>query len=1031
MKPLKLRMQAFGAFVDEVEIDFTVFGDHGLFLVTGLTGSGKTTIFDGIAFALYGKASGSSRDNADFRSDFAPSTMPSFVELSFVINRQTYTIKRTPRYFRDGVKTENKTTALLTLPNGEIVDGITNVDEKIKSIIGLSESQFRQIIMIAQGEYTKLLLADSKEKEEIFRNIFHTESYQKIGQLLADRNRKISLDVSVKRSAIDENISGFDVEETNDLYPLIKSNIKDVSKILELAHPYIEQKRKELELIKKDVAEKDKQVQNLDRVIESTKAINKDFEELDKQNTKYTDLLKQADSIQILKDKLSLSSKAKNLKDLLQQREQTKRVLLQKNDSFISETTRFNGLDVQLKAVKESFDLSYKQKSLNTGIALDLQKFKDTLLKAKASSDRKVKLIDTKGKLSKLKSDQELIAKNLLDKQEDHKQKIELQKSLPQLKDQLYAKQTLATETEKSFIQTQESIETLKIYVSLITELKTAQDAWQNQEKLCVEKEAEIAHQESTNRANALGIIVSQLKNSEPCPVCGSLDHPHPAQVSQHSFSLDLVELTKQQYKILVSKREEIQLSIGEYKTRITTIEKQWLPKDTLSIESKETISISLMAQKDEHAKLVQQIQKEVIDLKARIIVIEDLSFSIEKLNQSITLLQAEQSTALTLETQLNTEVTILETKLKENEFTYPQGCASPEELEAFILRLETKIRDTETAYEAAEAAYKKVNADHLQSTGTLIEIKKDQEHFSLSLIEHEKMFKDAYLKAGFETENDYHSKVLSYDQELTYQKEVDAYIKELAGLESSIKDLKSRLKDKKPTDVSALSIEKDLALAQVNEIRTQATLLFSKLKNNEDRLNRFVSESTELVSLEKQYVVMETMSKLANGQNAQKITLERFVLALYFDSIIEAANYRFAKITNNRFQFERRDKRKGNAQQGLDLDIFDQETGKSRDVKTLSGGESFKASLSLALGCSDIIQTFAGGVELNTLFIDEGFGSLDPDSLEMAISTLVYLNNDNKLIGVISHVQELKDRINAKVIVTKGKSGSTITLEA
>ncbi len=915
MRPIRLTLSAFGPYSGRTVLELDKLGERGLYLITGDTGVGKTTIFDAITFALYGEASGDNREPSMFRSKYALPTTPTEVELIFSYNGKTYTVKRNPEYERPKAHGEGTTTqkaeAELIYQDGRVLTKQREVDEAIRNIMGINRNQFLQIAMIAQGDFLKLLFAPTEERKKIFRQIFNTQLYQTIQDKLK-RDSSLAWDeCEAVRNSIKQYICGIASEE-NDIQSRKVREAKngtlptaDIEALLEeLIAEDGEKERKLDESIKKTDEELEIININLGKINEKEKTEkaladtkNKYFEE-EKQNI----ILKEA--LETEKNQAPESEK-----------------LLKSKATIEAELPRYDAIDA----------LSEEILTLGSSI----QKAETKLKKDKEDA------ITKESEFKKTKEEFELLAdagegkEKLTNQYEKAKSKQDkLLKLANGFADYKAKKEELNGAREKYKLESDKS--------------KKATDEYEEKNRAFLDEQA--------------GIIAERLTEGQPCPVCGSLEHPCIAQKSAKAP-------TEAQLK-------KLKINADEAKNKA----------ESASGECK-----SINAAAEEKKKQIEEIIAELWG---------ECEFE-----------EAENKHEAESEA-ISSEIKDLTKKIKAEE----KRISRKNELSSLI--------PTE---EAAIETLKKELADRstkLESDKTSLKVKADQKASELATL-HFQSKKDAagYIdKAGKTVENI--KKKLEKAQNEYAESE-----KRLSGYKTAAEELTKQLASEENFDKKAeLDKKQDSETRRKSDFDEQKKV-HSRLENNRKVLSGIKEKSESLIELEKRFTYLKALSNTANGNisGKEKIMLETYIQMTYFDRIIARANTRFMIMSGGQYELKRRKEADNfKSQSGLELDVIDHYNGSERSVKSLSGGESFKASLSLALGLSDEIQASAGGIKLDTMFLDEGFGSLDEESLNQAMNALSGLAEGNRLVGIISHVSELKTRIDRKIVVSKDVSGGS-----
>lgn len=888
MKPLKIKISAFGPYKNCIDIDFEKLGESGIFLITGDTGAGKTTIFDSISFALFGEVSGSNRPVPSVRSDFADNDTETFVELEFTHKNKKYKIRRNPAYERTNKRGEGttKTSADASLEyDDKVISGTKNVDIKIEEILGINSKQFKQISMLAQGEFLKILFAESKDRTEIFRRIFDTDIYNQIAKRLADKTR----------------IAKAELEQLKDYFAINSSNIVWKDGIQSV------QPKDVNELFIQEILEKLQQEIKI-----NSEQFEKCQEQISKQSDENSKMEKEITAQKDKNDKIDRCQKLQEEQKVLQEKQEDikqKEILIQKSQEIINKI-----LPKEDKKKELEKEISQKQKVLQ---------------------DISEKIELGKKKEEKFKQILELI--EIIKVQ--FQKYSELKDGKTELEDKIKKLQVIIKEQENKKIASENAQKIEAEWEKLSTEV--------------LEKEKEFFREQA-------GILAEKLKENEPCPVCGSLHHPNLAIKSKSVLTKEeldnLKEKEEKSRKILTDATNKV----TEINSKIETLIKEFGEKPDVELYNKKYAEIS-----EKLEKAYNQLNDNYKQIMLKDIVIESFEYDIfkEKITNKIS---KEREEFLKLQTQ-------------------------QEENKKQIDELLQKKEKAQNDYQ-----------------NTLKEL-------------------------GFENEEQYKKSVLNNLQIEIFSKEIEKYKTDVTINATKLEEIQKEIKGFEKVDLTAKIQEFNNKKQELENMRKQQMEYHRIFENNNRILVDLQTNSKKLDSKIKEFTMVEDLSKIANGTvyGKRRIEFEQFVQASYFDMVIIEANKRLLKMTDNRFLLVRKESSERVSDKiGLELEVIDNYNGKRRDVKSLSGGEAFKAALSLALGLSDVIQSYSGGIVVDTMFIDEGFGSLDTESREQAINTLNQLTDNHKLIGIISHVTELKERIDKKVIVTKSTEGSKITIE-
>lgn len=1000
-------MQAFGPYKDYTEIDFTRFGEHGLFLISGNTGSGKTMIFDAISFALFGEASGNQRNPSGLRSDKADPHDKTYTELTFKQHGKQYTVTRNPAHIYIKTKgkkpTQEGVNAILLMPDGTSLSGSTIVNEKIDELLGLNYKQFKQIALLGQGEFRELLSASTKERSLIFRRIFNTSLYERFQDKLFVLNSQRETayeDVKKKILTIYESLDDFE-----------SLSIERLDEVLVELETYIQALLKKKELL-------DTQY-------------NTRQNKLQKESTQYQLM------VQLVEDYKQLESIQKSLKELQDEKEAFDHLKLTLSNLTNALIKVKPSLDHYQKKQKEQAELStqlsaYQQKQKDVLIELDVIQEKLETLQAQTKTIENKKQVlhqlektlvhyETLDKLVSLQTNQqktlgklETTNKNLEEKQKQQLKRQEILKLSLQDKEKL--------EKELGLVEKNH-----EIYTSLLN-LKEVMNRLEKQRTLLGMQLAEVQQEvnktaqvlmkdETTFYLSQAALLAQTLQENKPCPVCGSTDHPHKAILHDEVVSKAQIDKIKIELEAITKKRDALSLKIASIDG---TMQKNQEDFKHLS----EGIDVNTLKSVYEENRIQSITLKENLS---------KLFFMEKELGELGELIEQDKSINTQLLKSISDEKVALaksSTQIEslQKELSYPSLAKANEKRSQF----DKEIKNHEEMLQSALSLSESVKASESELKGLVKgldeQLSKNTQSLELAKISFEK----ALEAHGFKDEKTLQDVLVLETKQTQLQKKVDDY--QTLVLEEKTKEstLLKKLQDQTQPDLTKqeniISMIQEEVKNSLEEIKHNASLI-QKYKEHQDQLIRV---QKELNQTRQAYQEIDILYKTASGQltNKERISFEFYVQTAYFAKVIEHANKRLDVMTLGRYELVLRenasDKRRVS---GLDLDVIDYHTSKKREVSTLSGGESFKAALCLALGMSDVIQRFAGGIEIDMLFVDEGFGSLDQESLDQAISVLNALSLDNRLIGIISHVNELKGRIDKQIVVSSNVAGSSVDL--
>ena len=1000
MMPISLTLSAFGPYPDTITIDFESFQEDGLFLITGPTGSGKTMIFDAMIFALYGKTSGQIRQTDSLRCDHALNEIPTFVEFSFSLHQQNYTIKRNPKYYLEGKKTPKQPSALLILPDGKMVEGIKEVNQKMISLLGVDDQQFKQICMIAQGEFTKLIMASSDEREKVLRELFHSETYQKLEEKL-----KVHL------------------KTYQDKYDLLLNKRKDLMQELQVEDhqeylskqtKLIASQQKEYVDLKKDLDQKKQQLQlyrlQNQRLIQ-LKDLKQQFQDLKKQENDYQELNKTVDTLKKAQETNYLYI------SYIKQQKKLQTLKLNQED-FLKQLKKLEK-DYQEKKVQADF-LDYKQQTK--------EKLQNQIQETKQLINQIYQYQNDYQNLQTLKQQYRMLDeehKLFLKKKEKFENGLQRDQERIQSEQQVQSKYELIKQQYVRLNEQKVKVHQLSDYYDQILKLNENKSDLQEEytvvEKQVDHEKMQYNQMEKLYFRKQAGIFALQLKEDQPCPICGSLHHPHPAQIEKEDITKE--KLDQQAKKV---KQQEHRLQDILQKILLSNQKKEMLVKQTKQLSSE--LNIQEEISKEIFIKELDHLSKDEKRMKKEYLELQDELKYIQKLKKSVALSLKDMSTyeskelkqAQSLE-NIQVQIHQLSGKLNDSLRQYEIG-----EVNKNYQQVQKEYRQLSLEIETIQQDYEKVKNKYL-------EIKTKISSLNQQIIQEQEIYDELDNKYhtaldAFINEEEFLNLKTQINQISILEKKYQDYLISLKSLNEQIISLENEVKDSTYVDLSSLSE----TIKEVNQQLREKNDDLEKLKIDYSLKEKMIKDiqkiNQQLEKDEDTYQRYLDLYNLASGKNNARVSIERYVLATYFENMLIYANVIMKQLSQGRYQLLRKDDAgKGRSQQGLELDVFDQESGNIRSIKTLSGGESFKAALSLALGLSRMVQDYAGGIELNTLFIDEGFGSLDSQSLDQAMNCLMELHHENKLIGIISHVSDLKDRIERQLVVERKQKQSVI----
>ena len=925
MRPLLLKMSAFGPYAGNTVIEFDKLGDKGLYLICGDTGAGKTTIFDAICYALFGEASGRLRDVSMLRSKYADDLTPTEVELLFLHNDKEYRIVRNPEYYRPskrgGGLTKQPQDACLYMPDGNVISKAKDVNKAVEELLSLNCDQFFQISMIAQGSFRELLISDTNTRQKIFRELFKTGFYLTLQDKLSEARKEISDKVSDSKKSIEQYVRDIMVDEDDVLLIDVenaKAGLMLTEDIIELIVSLINKdettandNENKLKTVNGELERVNSSIAIIENAINSKEMLDITLKEYEKKKP-----VEEAANAEFEKAKIELAKKDDIVKEL-----STIEAEIKKNED-INKT----------EALVNRLSDDEKNKTENLGLLLDEKEQKA-------------------GVLSELKSELDGL-KNVGVSIEEYKNKLEkLDKSINEL-----------NELKKEYIKynrgQQELEELTDKYIEDNNEFKRLRDIYEEMEQAFRDGQA--------------GILAATLTDGEKCPVCGSIAHPDKAKLTDEIPSEEKLNQAKENASKARDKANEASSFLRSRRTFVELIKEQLINN-----------AVELFSDSD-------------ID-EDKDLFISNLESNIESYEFEITTLRNDINDKLNNEKRRATRKKEIEDNLISE---YEEKLKLIDE---DIASLNIEIAGINASINENKLKAKEIKESLIFSDMSAAEKRRNELTYTLNSIQQLYDIKE-------QERNQIHDEVTKLTSK------IESLKKSLEGIEiSDVTDKKAKKTE--------LEYKRNDLIKKIQEERTRIRINNNVLVNIKDKVE-------SLKETEKNLSYITSLSKTANGDlsGKEKIKLETYIQTTYFDRIIRRANLRFMEMSSGQYELKRQRVASDiRGQSGLDLVVIDHYNGTERSVRTLSGGESFMASLSLALGLSEEVQSSSGGVSVDTLFVDEGFGTLDSDSLDLAYKALTNVTEGNRLVGIISHVAELRNKIDNQIIVKKEKSGGSV----
>jgi exonuclease SbcC len=1014
VKPIKLTLQAFGPFASAEEVDFTLLGANPLFLINGPTGAGKSSILDAICFSLYGHTTGAEREPSQMRCDFADPTLITEVSFEFSLGDKQYRARRVPmqekpKKYAEGTTTQVAEAQLWELDGSEegkllVSKSVSDANFEIKRLIGLDIDQFRQVMVLPQGKFRDLLLADSRDREKIFSQLFQTSIYKRIEDQLRSKASRIKQDVENHQNQIRGILQAAEVNTEDEVTAVLTTLAPELSDALQA----------------RTKAESDKKASETEK--DQAEQLIKRFDELGQKQTQLAAKIEEEAAIKSLQQKLDESINARTIqpvyanaqteaaalnklqKELTTSADHLKQVEQRKKTSGqLLEEAKQNAKEITA-LTKQQAELEQQEK-----LCIELQK-KQGLL-ATAEADLKASSAHLNNKQEQrntLNAELEIGEKSIKTILSELESLAEKQIALNKLGSQLEQRQELEVSRQQEVTQAEAEA--------------VCQQDHKNAEDFFKQAETAAKKTELGWHAGQAALLARELKEDEPCPVCGSKEHPSPASDDNELVGMVAVDNARAAGEVARSAMDSARQTWDQAANALAQTRKECQRLTTqlgsLAADKLTALQATYNKGKDEFARLLAKQEKQR-QLQERIEVIRA-----EQAALNVALETASQQVA-----EHNEQVIRIRAGVDQLLASIPEALRETEALEEKLSvvkshrsQLAETLEKSEQEQIAARSEFDKLTSHHAA-------LEKHLSDQRMQTSETSAVWSEAIKKSLFGTDEEFQAAVLEEDEQEALKIAIDAYRSELDALKGAIQQMQNDVAAKERPELEVIEItlgEKTDVYNQTDETWRALTARNNQLKEIQKKLDQAHKKNE---ALEAEYRVIGTLSEVANGQTGNKISLQRFVLSVLLDDVLIQASQRLTLMSKGRYQLVRKeDRAKGNKASGLELEVEDGYTGKTRSVATLSGGESFMAALSLALGLSDVVQSYAGGIKLDTLFIDEGFGSLDLESLDLAIRTLIDLQASGRMIGIISHVSELKEQMALRLDVVIGRSGSHIS---
>ena len=1012
MKPRKIIMQAFGAYLEKTEVDFTPLFESNLFLITGPTGCGKTSILDAMSFALYGRATGSVRDVRDMRNTASPQAIDTFVSFEFELDKKCYKFDRLihihERKLRDGGKEYDTTNEASCFEfdgsDWHLINSNTNgVREKAEQLLGFSYEQFSQVVVLPQGEFRKLLTASSSEKQKILEVLFGMQRWQLFIKALSEKSKILETkmkELTLKKETI---LTSADAQ-----------NIDELTQKQEISVS-------ELETVKTDLIRLNIEQNEISVLYNNAVKTTEQFAEQEQCSNSLTLLLAQGDENKNLVERLKLAQKADKLMPFVRADMQSSTVLQLSTEKLLMAQAEQKNAQLVLEQAQQS--------------AKELQSLDNTLTKLTTEAERLDAMhsiaeniytvllekksmesifITVENKYTVQYAQLETFKKQQIDVAENISEIIKLYvmpfSQLTQRKNELQIIIQLKTEFEK--LQLDE--------LSLKDKREKKLESYKNAELKLKAAKSSLELMEQAEKQDKAWHLALSLEDGKPCPVCGATTHPEVAMPQSGVPDKATMEAQQNIIKELEESFDAIKTDGTEIRTKLDNTVNQLAQ---IALKISEHSEIKLETAKVELVLVENQIKESILKQKKQ----QNLEKETDLLKTQISQIENELCEVILQKNELQSQVSLLDGKLQQ---LYSGSTEEMRDVQAINSRITQVKIENEKTRTAITQITNNLQTSQTRNATAQAELIAAQETHTTAI--NRKAQTSAELEKAaddYELDKNINIKtiILTQAEQETISFQIETYNRELHSKKLRLDQLNQILNGINKPDIESLQAKMEQIKANVQQIAAQEGSLEFKILTLKKASTEIQSIAEETVKTKQQYEISYKMFKLVNGENTLKTPIHQFVLGLMLDDILSSANQHLSKLSRGQYTLIRNEEiQRGGGTKGLDLSVNDAWSGGARSVNTLSGGEMFLASLSLAFGLADVVQSYSGGIRLDSIFIDEGFGSLDNETLEIAMQALQYIRSAGRLIGIISHVNELKERIPSRIEVSKSSDGTS-----
>ncbi len=1042
MRPHKLTLGAFGPYASEQVIDFDQLDGRNLFLITGPTGAGKTSVFDAICFALFGRASSMERDGSALRSHFAAGDAETFVELEFSLGDRKYWVRRSPWQLRpkkrgSGLTESEHDAEFKEMAAGSVaISKPAAVDPKIVETLGLTYEQFRQIVMVPQGEFRKLITAGTREREDIFRKIFGTEQFLLIQNKLFDKAKLLEQELKSLQGQLEQTVRRIEPADDAELAGLLASPPYDATGILAGLKKLLTRDENGAATLKGELDRLAAQLQGKQKELFQAEELQRKLAARDAAAAAKLQLEGRKAEIEAQRQQAERARKAATVRGAEENRQEWAARRQDRQNKLTEAAGALQHAGRQLAAVEAALTTERQRDPQRSELQANQTRLEGLAGKVADLDGRRQRLTELTSRsaqaeqaLSRQQQQLELHKQALLACQAELEQARAAATELPSLQQRLGAAETSQAQIDKLGVA-------LKELSGLAERFQAAEQRWQQTEQR--REQAETAFEAARNLflQEQAAVLATRLQPGSPCPVCGSSEHPHPATGAGNAGSEGELKALEQALKTARSEAEQGKRQFdeigGERQKQQLTAE---LLLEALAADLRQ--AFGRIAAADQLGWLREArtaLQSELRELRQRLLQLEQLKQREQQLTADIDGKQRlgeqleQQAKQLTeARSELLVAVRAEQELLRQLEAELPQTVRTQPALTEALRQNQAELQTLQAALEQAVEARATGELNRVQAETAMAAAQAALNEAAAESVRADEKFQAALAEAGFADAADYAGARLEAAELLRLETAITDYFEQLRSACDNFARIDAELADVRLVEIAPIEQQLAELKQEIDRCNEQTAILYARQKSNPENFAQLAGLKSAFDGGAAQYAIASDLARVARGDNSQRMSFERYILAAYFDEIVAAANLRLAKMTAGRYEMRRIDEKgKGGGQFGLELEVLDFYTGKYRHVKTLSGGEGFKASLALALGLADVVQAHAGGVVVDTMFVDEGFGTLDPESLQSAINCLIDLQRSGRLVGIISHVPELKDEIDARLEVQAGNGGSS-----